>query len=115
MGKTAGPLPELRKPRHHAAGQDTIVTERPRRLPKSAPALLVQGMRRHIYIRTKGRASRRPLLRRPRDGSSAVVRPGTVVVSRACVNARATTREIRVARHPEQLGFRTGGSREVSA
>src|SRR5919106_4979552 len=115
MGETAGPLPPLRKPRHHAAGQDTIVTERPRRVPKSAPALLVQGMRPHIHIRTRGRASRRPLLRRHRDGSGAVVRPETVVVPRACVNARATTREIRVARHVKQLGVRIRRSGEDSA
>jgi hypothetical protein len=34
VGKTAGPLPQLPKPRHHATGQDTIVTKWPRRLLK---------------------------------------------------------------------------------
>jgi hypothetical protein len=50
MGKTAGPLPPLRKPRNHAPGQDALVSDRPRRLPEATAALLLQELRQHLYL-----------------------------------------------------------------
>lgn len=51
MGKTAGPLPQLWEPQHDSTGQDAIISDDPRRLANTAPAVLLQRLRRHVHIR----------------------------------------------------------------
>jgi hypothetical protein len=51
MGKTAGPLRRLRRPRHDPTGQVALISHEPRALASTAPAVLLQGLRQHVHIR----------------------------------------------------------------
>jgi hypothetical protein len=50
VGKTAGPLPEVLKPRHQAQRQDLDCSGGLERSPSATPTLSVQRMLRHVHV-----------------------------------------------------------------